>query len=114
MASCSDFEQLKRLANRFRRFIRLVFLGVVLKKKKAWRRPTLPRTEHTGKVCSVRSTIGAGGLNFRVRNGNGWDPSAIITRHYSLFCTSALRSVTQAAQLTSRSTQRFIARSIIN
>ena len=26
------------------------------------------------------STIGAGGLNFRVRDGNGWDPSAIATR----------------------------------
>ena len=26
------------------------------------------------------STIGAGGLNFRVRNGNGWDPSAVVTR----------------------------------
>src|SRR3546814_5982385 len=25
------------------------------------------------------STIGAGGLNFRVRNGNGCDPSAIAT-----------------------------------
>ena len=29
-------------------------------------------------VC--RSTIGAGGLNFRVRNGNGWVPSALVTR----------------------------------
>jgi hypothetical protein len=27
-----------------------------------------------------RSTIGAEGLNFRVRNGNGWDPFAIVTR----------------------------------
>ena len=26
------------------------------------------------------STIGPGGLNFRVRNGNGWGPSGIITR----------------------------------
>jgi hypothetical protein len=26
------------------------------------------------------STIGAGELNFRVRNGNGWNLSAIITR----------------------------------
>ncbi len=29
-----------------------------------------------------RSTIGAGGLNFRVRNGNGWDPSAMVTRQF--------------------------------
>ena len=26
-----------------------------------------------------RSTIGAGGLNFRVRHGTGWTPSAILT-----------------------------------
>ena len=35
-------------------------------------RPTLPGTH-------VPSTIGAGGLNFRVRNGNGCDPTAITT-----------------------------------
>ena len=37
----------------------------------------------------IRSTIGAGGLNYCVRNGNRCDPSAIITRisftFYSLF-----------------------------
>ena len=27
-----------------------------------------------------RSTIGVGGLNFRVRNGNGWNPSTMVTR----------------------------------
>ena len=26
------------------------------------------------------SIIGAGGLNFRVRNGIGWGPSAVVTR----------------------------------
>ena len=36
------------------------------------RRPTLP-----GPLDP--STIGAGGLNFRVRNGNGCDPSAMAT-----------------------------------
>ena len=36
------------------------------------RRPTLPGT-------LVPSTIGAGGLNFRVRDGNGCDPSAVAT-----------------------------------
>ena len=36
------------------------------------RRPTLPGT-------NVPSTIGAGGLNFRVRDGNGCDPSAMAT-----------------------------------
>src|SRR5208282_5560996 len=37
------------------------------------RRPTLPHT----RACS---TIGAEGLNFRVRDGNGWDPFARITQ----------------------------------
>jgi hypothetical protein len=36
------------------------------------RRPTLPGS-------LLPSTIGAGGLNFRVRNGNGCDPSAMAT-----------------------------------
>ena len=36
-------------------------------------RPTLPRT-------SARSTIGAEGLNFRVRDGNGCLPLATVTR----------------------------------
>lgn len=39
----------------------------------AWRRPTLP-------APFGASTIGAGGLNGRVRNGNECVPSAIITR----------------------------------
>ena len=43
--------------------------------KKAWQRPTLPP--------SSGSTIGAAGLNFRVRDGNGWNPCAIVTRQYS-------------------------------
>ena len=36
------------------------------------RRPTLPQ----GHPCS---TMGAGGLNFCVRNGNRWDPTAVAT-----------------------------------
>ena len=44
--------------------------------KKAWRRPTLPHN------CS---TIGAIEFNFRVRDGNGCDLNAIITRHYLHF-----------------------------
>src|SRR5450830_1302978 len=42
-----------------------------------WRRPTLPGTD-------VPSTIGSGGLNCRVRDGNGCTPSDIDTR--KLFC----------------------------
>jgi hypothetical protein len=36
-------------------------------------RPTLPHT----RACS---TIGAEGLNFRVRDGNGWNPLATVTQ----------------------------------
>src|SRR5690606_6197545 len=39
-----------------------------------WRRPTLPGG------CPP-STIGAGGLNDRVREGTGWTPTAIGTNH---------------------------------
>src|SRR5262249_43689025 len=41
-------------------------------RKESRRRPTLP-PRHQG------STIGAGGLNFRVRNGTGCLPSAMAT-----------------------------------
>src|SRR6056297_2516932 len=44
--------------------------------KIAWQRPTLP---------PKGSTIGAGGLNFRVRHGNGWFPSALVTRLNNFF-----------------------------
>src|SRR5215469_2596756 len=44
--------------------------------KKTRRRPTLPRG-------FPRSTIGSGGLNFRVRDGNGCDPSDIATGNSS-------------------------------
>ena len=37
------------------------------------RRPTLPHTR-------ARSTIGAEGLNYRVRDGNGCDPLAMVTQ----------------------------------
>ena len=43
-----------------------------------WRRPTLP-----GGLPP--STIGAGRLNFRVRNGNGCIPAAITTRNMLRF-----------------------------
>jgi hypothetical protein len=38
--------------------------------------PSLPHT------CAC-STIGAERLNFRVRDGNGWDPLAMITQNLS-------------------------------
>ena len=57
------------------------------------RRPTLPGT-------IVPSTIGAGGLNFRVRNGNGCDPSAMATE---ICCQSEVR---QHLARPSRTSQR--------
>ena len=45
------------------------------------RRPTLPG-------AYAPSTIGAGGLNFRVRNGNGWFPAAIATENLVLDTSS--------------------------
>ena len=44
-----------------------------MKWNSAWQRPTLPEP------CGP-STIGAGGLNGRVRDGNAWFPSAVITK----------------------------------
>ncbi len=52
-----------------------LFTEASLGNKKAWQRPTLPPLNG--------STIGAAGLNFRVRDGNGWNPCAIVTRQYS-------------------------------
>ena len=43
-----------------------------------WQRPAFPG------FCNP-SIIGPGGLNFRVRDGNGWNPSGIVTRSYSWF-----------------------------
>ena len=62
----------------------------------AWRTKRRPRTAARGlRNCSWRvptlphslpcSTIGATGLNFRVRDGNGCLPCAIHTRNYGLF-----------------------------
>src|SRR5512140_796205 len=46
--------------------------GLSSMRKKSRQRPTLPPGRPD-------STIGAGGLNGRVRNGNGCDPSAMVT-----------------------------------
>ena len=54
----------------------------------AWQRPTLPGPFGP-------STIGAGGLNGRVRDGYVWNPSAIATkRDFCAACTS-VRSLPQ-------------------
>src|SRR5690606_37040871 len=49
----------------------------------AWQRPTLPGP------CGP-STIGAGGLNGRVRDGNAWFPSAIATKRQRFRCYRSL------------------------
>ena len=48
-----------------------------------------------------RSTIGAGGLNFRVRHGTGWTPSAILTCFHCSIKTGKtfLRSLYSPQQL---------------
>ena len=46
-------------------------------------RPTLPHTF----ACS---TIGPAGLNFRVRDGNGWNPRGMITDAWSSYRLAAL------------------------
>ena len=56
---CNNIEQEPRLAR--------------LSQNSSWRRPTLPAGYPT-------STIGAEGLNCRVRDGNGWFPLALATR----------------------------------
>ena len=50
-----------------------------------------------------RSTIGAGGLNFRVRHGTGWTPSAILT----CFHCSIKTDKTVSASSLSSSTSSF-------
>src|SRR5690606_21141586 len=51
----------------------------------AWQRPTLPGP------CGP-STIGAGGLNGRVRDGYAWFPSAIITKPLIRILTRSLKT----------------------
>lgn len=37
-------------------------------------------TTYSSNPCGI-STIGAGGLNYRIRNGNGCTPAAMATKH---------------------------------
>jgi hypothetical protein len=39
------------------------------------------------------STIGSGGLNFRVRDGNGWDPSDVATGNSGADAQAQIRVV---------------------
>jgi hypothetical protein len=58
-------------------------------RKKSRQRPTLP-PGYPG------STIGAGGLNGRVRNGNGCDPSAMVTgMNYQRIDTEVLKKISK-------------------
>jgi hypothetical protein len=60
----------------------------------AWQRPTLPEP------CGS-STLGAGGLNGRVRDGNAWFPSAIITKRCAscTFRVYSLKTRNEAKQV---------------
>ena len=52
------------------------------------RRPTLPRP-------LGRSTIGAVGLNDRVRDGNGCGPYALVASDFQAYCGSARTEVSE-------------------
>ena len=67
------FVNRKRFNRSFMKNVNSFFTIQLLIRVTAWQRPTLPAP------CGA-STIGAGGLNGRVRHGNGCVPSAIITR----------------------------------
>ncbi len=58
--------------------------GLRKRQKKFRQRPALPRE---------RSTIGARRLDFRVRDGNGYDPSAIVTGKIYICITSHLENI---------------------
>ena len=66
-------------------------IGLGLLIELSGRRPTLPHT------CAC-STIGAERLNFRVRDGNGWDPLAMVTQHLIDRSTSSRRIRTFAVE----------------
>ena len=51
---------------------------MILGIKKSRRRPTLP-------LRCRSSTIGAEGLNYRIRNGNGCGPFAVTTRNFLFY-----------------------------
>ena len=60
-------------------------IDIITKKESrvVFTRPAAPRVKRAAS-CSpalLCSTIGAGGLNFSVRNGKRWDPAAIATPH---------------------------------
>ncbi len=63
--------------------------------KKPRRRPIFPTS------CPV-SIVGAGGLNFRVRDGNGWDPSAWPPRNFANFSAARNLALTRALSLRER------------
>ena len=77
---CVTFLQIQKFIHKFstvynkRKKATVDYSTVVLR---AWQRPTLPGPFGP-------STIGAGGLNGRVRDGYAWNPSAIATKHASV------------------------------
>ena len=66
--------------------------------KRIRQRPTLPRG-------FPRSTIGSGGLNFRVRDGNGWDPSDIATGKSATVHTKGKFSISGESKVSLRQTK---------
>jgi hypothetical protein len=66
------------------------------------RRPTLPH----GFPCS---TIGADRLNFRVRDGIGWNPIAMATGNLTFPCRNQRQAEHHSIQVTMLSTQLDLA-----
>jgi hypothetical protein len=54
-------------------------------------------TSYSRTACR-RTTIGAAAFHFRVRNGNGWDHRAIVTRAEKRLRCSALVAALRAAR----------------
>jgi hypothetical protein len=72
-------------------------------------RATVLRVDPAASYSPMRrphSTIGAGGLNFRVRDGNGCDPSALATGNRSCKWVTRLRSRRTAPVGRTRKTAR--------
>ena len=61
------------------------------------RRPTLPHT-------FAYSTIGPAGLNFRVRDGNGWNPRGKITARLAVQLALAAQAIQPKLELELRLT----------
>src|SRR5206468_8204857 len=73
----------------------------VIARRGVWGKIPAATYSPTRKPCS---TIGSGGLNFRVRDGNGWDPSDVATGKRVAYAQVVS---SRAAEMVPRSTLAF-------